>query len=93
MTPKEKAEKLVSDFYSINCKLIEVKYGYDMGNRYDLVFPKCKQCALIAVDELINTEYQTVSKLLDVIQKNKIRLVISLNKDYWQEVKQEIEKL
>jgi hypothetical protein len=54
---------------------------------------KAKRCALIAVDELINTEYQTVSKLLDVIQKNKIRLVISLNKDYWQEVKQEIEKL
>ena len=49
---KEKAEKLVSDFYSINCKLIETKCGYDMANRYDLVFPKCKQCALITVDEI-----------------------------------------
>jgi hypothetical protein len=76
---KEKAEKLVSDFYSINCKLIEVKYGYDMGNRYDLVFPKCKQCALIAVEEILNVidrdmNYQNVYA-------------------YFLEVKQEIEKL
>jgi hypothetical protein len=76
---KEKAEKLVSDFYSINCKLIEVKYGYDMGNRYDLVFPKCKQCALIAVEEILNVidrdmNYQNVYS-------------------FYLNVKQEIEKL
>ena len=78
MTPKEKAEKLVSDFYSINCKLIEVKNGYDMGNRYDLVFPKSKQCALIAVEELI---YETQFEVPNVRQK------------YWIEVKHEIKKL
>jgi hypothetical protein len=74
MNAKEKAEKLVSDFYSINCKLIEVKYGYDMGNRYDLVFPKCKQCALIAVDEILNLCWNGNLKA----------------KEYWEEVKQEI---
>jgi hypothetical protein len=86
MTAKEKAEKLLSDYL-----IYFPEYYNDL--EYDYNVEKAKKCALIAVDELINTEYQTVSKLLDVIQKNKIRLVISLNKDYWQEVKQEIEKL
>lgn len=80
MTPKEKAKDL---FYKM-----QLDWACDSCHNY-----WAKECALIAVDELINTEYQTVSKLLEVIQKNKIRLVISLNKDYWQEVKQEIEKL
>jgi hypothetical protein len=84
MTPKEKAEELVEKF--------EFSFAGMISNEEDWE-SLAKQCALIAVDELINTEYQTVSKLLEVIQKNKIRLVISLNKDYWQEVKQEIEKL
>lgn len=53
MTPQEKAEKLVSDFYTINCKLIKVKNGYDMGDRYNIVMPISKQCALIAVDEIL----------------------------------------
>ena len=82
MTPKEKAEELVLTYLRIDNNTKE------WFNKHI-----AKQCALIAVDELINTEYQTVSKLLDVIQKNKILLVISLNKDYWQEVKQEIDKL
>jgi|TARA_R110000803_G_scaffold72499_1_gene136191 hypothetical protein len=41
-----------------------------------------KQCALICVDEIINT-YPTPWSSLD----------IDLQKEYWQEVKQEIEKL
>ena len=42
-----------------------------------------RQCALIAVDEII--ESNPITFRID----NSIRL----NKDYWQEVKQEIEKL
>ena len=79
MTPKEKAEELV-EMYDETLTYLESK-------------SKSKQCALIAVDELIETEYQTVNKLLNIIKDNKIRLVISFNSDYWQEVKQEIEKL
>jgi hypothetical protein len=78
MTPKDKAEKLVSDFYTINCKLIKVKNGYDMGDRYNLVMPISKQCALIAVDELI---YETHFEVPNIRQR------------YWIDVKQEIEKL
>lgn len=50
-----------------------------------------KECALITVDYLINTEFQTVNKLLEIIKQNKIKLILSLNQDYWQEVKKEIE--
>jgi hypothetical protein len=90
MTPKEKAKELV------------YKYRYlvtiwDCYNDCDIKIkdrlPDMKQCALIAVDELIKTEYETVKKLLEVIESKNIRLVMSFNKDYWQEVKQEIEKL
>jgi hypothetical protein len=90
MKAKEKAEKLVSDFYTINCKLIKVKNGYDMGDRYNLVMPISKQCALIAVDEIISslgitTNHCELNKLDQQEVKNDF--------EYWQEVKQEIEKL
>jgi hypothetical protein len=58
MIPKDKAEKLVSDFYTINCKLIKVKNGYDMGDRYNLVMPISKQCSLIAVEMVILNCYE-----------------------------------
>ena len=66
MTPKEKAEELVD------------KYQYYVaekdffGNNVEL--KNAKQCALIAVDEILS-------------------LLPLVNRDYWQEIKQEIEKL
>jgi hypothetical protein len=62
LTPQEKAKELVRQFW-------------DLGNM-DIV--KSKQCALIAVDELI---YETQFEVPNIRQR------------YWQEVKQEIEKL
>ena len=67
MTPKEKAEGL--------------KYKY-MSIRWDIGPDDAKQCALIAVDEII--------KQLTTIEKapnNKSAF------QYWEEVKQEIELL
>jgi hypothetical protein len=65
MTPKEKARELVDKYARLD--------GYD--DSIDL--SKCefeKQCALIAVDEII-------------------KATIPLRTNYWEEVKQEIEKL
>jgi hypothetical protein len=62
MTPKEKAKKLVGKMRRDN----EMNYQY------------AKQCALIAVDEILKITW--VDKFL-------------ITEDYWQEVKQEIEKL
>jgi hypothetical protein len=83
MTPKEKAEKLVSDFYTINSKLIKVKNGYDMGDRYNLVMPISKQCALIAVDEILNLNLGLSNCDENNWETDK----------FYNEVKQEIEKL
>lgn len=63
MTPKEKAEELVYDFYGIA----------------SMSKTAAKQCALIAVDEI-----------LDVLWDNG---TTSNYYKYWQEVKNEIEKL
>lgn len=73
MTPKEKAEELVDKYSNIkNIKLSD----------YSIIYlPTAKQCALIAVDEI-----------LDVITCIYDYDFEKLN-PYWEEVKQEIKKL
>ena len=76
MTPKQKAEQLV-EAMAFSCR--ECDYE-----------AKAKQCALIAVDEILNTlkifiEKDTTSK--SVVNFSVSRIV------YWVQVKQEIEKL
>jgi len=75
MTPKEKAKELVDNF-----RLNVLDYEGSGLNSF-----KAKQCALIAVDEIL-----TVVKFYE---KQNCRLLIDNMKVlYWQEVKQEIEK-
>lgn len=66
MTPKEKAKELI------------VKYGFVEVAYYTSKF-EVKQCAIIAVDEILNNDGFT--QFDDYLTK------------YWQEVKQEIQKL
>lgn len=66
MTPKEKAKKLVEEFYN------EIKY-----------MERAKQCALIAVDEIIRANPHS----------NPFNTDIYSTMNFWQEVKQEILKL
>jgi uncharacterized protein YxeA len=75
MTPKEKAKELVNKFSSghpIICKM----------NTRNMYISEAKQCALIAVDEIIK-EYGTYYKI-EVDGKYV---------SYWQEVKKEINNL
>jgi hypothetical protein len=67
MTPKEKAKE-------IYCKY---KDALNIRDFQTTANPFAKQCALIAVDEVINSE---LFKWLE-------------DEIYWQEVKQEVEKL
>ena len=69
MTPKEKAEELVNKFF-----IQEMKY---YNNLYT-----AKECALLAVNEIINCDYFFKS-FEDTKQFTK----------YWYEVQKEIEKL
>ena len=72
MTPKEKAAELIVN-YQLKCKSL----NYD----------EAKQCALIAVDEII-FYLPSVDIYPYFAQKLSPRV-----KEYWQEVKQEINKL
>jgi len=75
MTPKEKAQELV-DKYDILQAIIEGFSFYDS-----------KQCALIAVEEIIGQW-----EIIDVYLANG-NGQLNQNLEYWQKVKQEIEKL
>jgi hypothetical protein len=70
MTPKEKAKELVEKFYSR-----ATSYSLDRKNQNE----NAKQCALIAIDEM-----------LDFITKYDNHW---LDYTYWQEVKDELDNL
>jgi hypothetical protein len=68
MTPREKAEEITLLYYNL-------------GKHLYVPISFAKQCATIAVDEIIEFAYNYT----DYNEKS--------TKEYWQEVKQEIEKL
>ena len=72
MTPKEKAEELFNKYMQ----------PIDELHKYPMCFATAKQCALIAVDEIINCD-SYFNTLLDV----------KVFTEYWYNVQQEIEKL
>ena len=80
MTPKEKAQELVLKYASTT--VTTYGCGAATGNACIItnvmLSNSCKKCALIAVDEIIRIEKHHMHNLWV---------------DYWQEVKQEIEKL
>ncbi len=76
MTPKDKASDLVYNFYEIQSN------EYDYGINWDMA----KQCALIAVDEIINSHDYLIDFFEEAEDYRKIEF-------YWIEVRKEIEKL
>lgn len=73
MTPKEKAKDLLDKFFQYIPAQEELEYEYAYA----------KQCALIAVDEMI-------ANVVMIWGCNQARDEF---RDYWHEVKQEIDKL
>jgi len=80
MTPKEKAEALVNK-YSVH--IVMWSGGVEVERQ------NVKQCALKAVDEIIN-EYE--SNICNTGYDYDFERW-DMQRDYWKEVKQEIEKL
>jgi hypothetical protein len=72
MTPKDKAEELVNKFHKFTYTAV---HAHKTSGEY----ADAKQCALIAVDEILN-----------FINTDAFSYT---NEEYWKEVKQEIEKL
>ena len=79
MTHKKKAQELFSKYYAEICNLIEVKNGKEQGERYKIIMPISKKCALIAIDEILNDDWYIIN-LEDLLAR----------KEYWEEVKKEI---
>ena len=74
MTPQEKAKELVYKYYhQINPNAPDC----------NISFNQCKQCALIAVAEILNL----------MIKEFKWDIFNNGHIEYWLEVKQEIEKI
>jgi hypothetical protein len=84
MTPEEKAEKLVDKMY--------YSRRYDNTENYipDKAWEHAKQCAVIAVDEIINSN---PNNPLFSDKKTENGYTDMTPIDYWQEVKKEIENL
>ena len=77
MKPKEKADELVYRFMQ----------PIDGLHKYPMCFDTAKQCALIAVDEIIIR-----TRSVDTMPYN-CQKIDENTKEYWQEVKQKIELL
>jgi hypothetical protein len=76
MTPQGKAKELVDRFHVISPQIsIRTK---------EKVYNKAKQCALIAVDEIIKNDSVGMSSDFNHL---------ICDTDYWQQVKKEIENL
>jgi hypothetical protein len=91
MTPKEKAIELLDQFMEHTVEWDNVtEYAFD--SEYH-----AKQCALIAVDEIINERYFYIDHYNQANLKYHLELELSKRLEatriYWQEVKQEINKL
>jgi hypothetical protein len=78
MTAKEKAKELIDKMYATQ------------GPEYGITEDEAKQCALIAVDEII-----AISSLTKIVYTESTNNSISQYTEhyYWQQVKEEINKL
>jgi hypothetical protein len=84
MIPKEKA-------YQIYDKIANVTDGLD---KYPMCYDTAKQCALIVVDEIIKSEPVLPNKSEPFSGNIKsIRECFTDANSYWNEVKEEIEKI
>jgi hypothetical protein len=84
MTPKEKAKELIDKMYDTQ------------GPEYGITEDEAKQCALIAVDEIIYSYPHTYDIEKDKTKDNEdvtIIMNVRSNIGYWQQVKEEINKL
>lgn len=86
MTPKEKAKQLVDKFYQTTPHESWINQPIEIGKEYK-AWEQSKQCALIAVDEIIESR----PSLPELLNGGYLSEEILLSN--WQEVKQEIEKL
>ena len=79
MTPKEKALELVDKYKELEITTLGCGDGNPCIIKNTMIYNSAKQCALIAVDEVLNNEYGSLNYASDI--------------SYWQQVKTEINNL
>jgi len=93
MTPKEKAKELIESFYKCmpfrDVKLTSCDETPELIIQMEKL--SAKQCALIAVDEAIEFELRIVKEVECLSIKAEMRFKCEAL--FWEEVKQEIEKI
>jgi hypothetical protein len=89
MTPKEKAKDLVDKFLPQIRGADRYNYNLESMNVFN-----AKQCALIAVDEIIKVHSQ-LERGLDTIDGLNLSVcsAVGYSLEYWEDVKTEIVKL
>jgi hypothetical protein len=86
MTAKEKAEELFDKYYQI--------FEDDEDEHYIGTSKRIsKQCAMIAVDEILKNQENVVWKINKILSAFSIDKKLELSEKYWQEVKQFIEEI
>jgi len=85
MTPKEKARELVNQFLE-KIPFADTNVYKDWKKEMN---DKAKQCALIAVDEIL----ENVNYFFSELEKDGLPNKFDDEIEYWQEVKKEINKL
>lgn len=89
MTPKEKAKELVLKYWNLPIKMNHIIDGVIHIETDKHLYEKdAKQCALIAVDEILNARETVNSHINQHCESNLFDFM-----QYWQQVKQEIEAL
>ena len=84
MTPKEKAQELFDKYYRLFNNFPNYQYVIENLNTIqDEKLYTTKQCALIAVNEILDLKH------IVTLRRNMHEMEL----EYWDEVKQEIEKL
>jgi hypothetical protein len=86
MTPKEKAQELV----------LSMLWQIESDNHPTIISEKAIRCALITVDEIINSYPHTFDKDVEYLRSGEeVTSIVNIrpNVGWWQEVKQEIESL
>jgi len=89
MTPKEKAIELVDKFYQTTPNEAWINEPLGIAKEYK-AYNQAKQCALIAVDEIIEATNMYQYGINNALEHIPAKIV---KHPYWQEVKQEIENL
>ncbi len=84
MTPKEKAEDLLRIFYNQMSMPLDCEWNDSCYNKFKDRNGLAKACALIAVDEILDS-YQKETKHGYIISDKIV--------PYWQEVKNHIQEL